>query len=169
MNNCIAGYLCLIEQDESISYYHDLGEVDLEGRAVCYIQKLQFREDTIELEEEWGKFCHELFNSWNTDNNFYRDVNDYIDLEMEFNSKDMIHFIKMINSYWLETCGSPFDFENADEEKIWNCIAYVWINSEHGIPFKTFVCQKIQEQFNTSTCDATFGNKTDNHISSSSF
>jgi hypothetical protein len=139
MNNCVRGYLHL-EEKGGIIIYNDIGENTEE-----YINKLEFKEgEELDLQQEWDKFCDEFFNDWiNTGNNFYREVDD---LAREFNSREMIYLIKMVNDYWLETTGEPFDLAEADEEKIWNNIAYAWIRVRSD-NIRDFVLKKIQEKF----------------------
>jgi hypothetical protein len=169
MNLCIRGYLNLVDDGNSIKYSVDDEDQYFEGNFEEYINKLEFKEgQEFDLDEEWDKFCNEFFNDGN---NFYREVEDWADFSCQFNSKEMIYLIKMVNDYWLETTGEPFDLAEADEEKIWNCIAYAWIRVRSD-NIKFFVLEKIQEKFNEwleeqkeeegkhrLTCDICYENK----------
>jgi hypothetical protein len=174
MNFCVGGYLHLDNDGDIIKYPEIEDDASSSGNTEGYINKLEFNfkdPDEFDLDEEWDKFCEVFFNDWcNTGNNFYEDVDDWADLSCQFNSKEMIYLIKMVNDYWLETTGDPFDLEEADEEKIWNCIAFAWIR-QRSVVIKKFVLNKIQEKFDEwleeqngednypLTCDICYRNK----------
>jgi hypothetical protein len=169
MNLCIREYLHLVDVGNSIN---SIKYRYFEGKCEEYINKLEFKEEEFDLDEEWDKFCEKFFNNWiDTGNNFYREVDDWENFSCQFNSKEMIYLIKMVNDYWLETTGEPFDLEEADEEKIWNCIAYAWIR-ERSDNIKFFILQEIEVKFikwleeqkeeegkHRLTCDICYENK----------
>ena len=171
MNLCIREYLHLVDVGNSIKYIVSDEDQYFEGKCEEYINKLEFKEEEFDLDEEWDKFCNVFFNETDTGNNFYREVDDRADFSCQFNSNEMIYLIKMVNDYWLETTGEPFDLEEADEEKIWNCIAYTWIR-ERSDNIKFFILQEIEVRFVTwleeqtedegkhrLTCDICYRNK----------
>lgn len=128
MNNCIRWYLTSDEIE-------------------TYINELEFNTsspDEFDIDEEWDKFCEIFFNDWcNTEKSFYCYNEDYL----KFNAKEMIWLIKMVNKYWLETTGNPFELtEERDDEDIWNCIAYAWIR-ERSDDIKADVLKNIQARY----------------------
>jgi hypothetical protein len=177
MNNCVRGYLQLDDIGDVVKYTEIDDDASFEGNTEGYINKLEFNfkdPDEFDLDEEWDNFCDYFFNNWiTTGNNFYRDVDDWADLSQEFNSKEMIWLIKMLNDYWLESVGDPLALDNEmfeDEERLWNNIAYYWIRESSDV-IKEFVLKKIQEKFNQwlaelknegnyrLTCDLCYENK----------
>ncbi len=149
MNNCVQGYLHLTKDViGNIHYYDDYADGDTEGNAEEYIKNLEFKEKELDLDEEWDKFCNEFFNDYrNTGNNFYREVDNCMDLSQEFNSTEMIYLLKETNNYFIELTEEPFNLFEKDEEDIWNCIAYCWIRNKSN-DIEKFIKSKIQDKFN---------------------
>jgi hypothetical protein len=157
MNNCIAGYLHL-DVCTNIEFFETSDFDDgFEGNTKEYIDKLEFsKSGKFNLDEEWDNFCDHFFNNWNAEISFYRELDGWVDVADEFNSKEMIWLLRETNKYWLNTGGSPYTHDEVsgacdegmfeDEERLWNNIAYYWIR-ERSDNIKAFVLKKIQERF----------------------
>ena len=112
-----------------------------------YIRELEFNTsspDEFDIDEEWDNFCEEFFNNWcSGGKSFYNYNEDFLD----FDAKEMIWLIKMVNTYWIETTGDPFELnERLDDEDVYNNIAYAWIR-ERSDDIKKDILKKIQARY----------------------